>query len=132
VRLLCAGDAPAKFTSRVTHLMPTPCLRQAAKKKAQAPPSDPQLPNIICTVQVYQRVTSAGLGDMVSYTANTRTHCGAASAAKLEPDLYSLVATHGMSRHHLLYSAQGDSDMAWSLRSQLRGCCQGLLLLRPR
>ena len=126
MRLLCAGDAPAKFTSRVTHLMATPCCRQADRIKTDAPLAGPLLPNSICMVQVYQRFTSAGHRGMVSRKAVVRTYCGVASAANLEPDFYSLVATHGMSRHHLLYSAQGDSDMARSLRSQL-GFGQGLL-----
>jgi hypothetical protein len=114
------------FTSRVTHLMSTPCCRQAGRIKADAPLAGPLLLNSICTGQVCQRFTSAGHRGMVSHKAVERTQCGAASAANLEPDFYGLVTTHGMNRHHLLYSAQGDSHMAQSLRSQL-GCGYGLL-----
>ena len=95
------------------------CLPQTAKNDARAPLSGPRLPNSVCTVQVYQRVTSAGLRGTVTQTVVQRTHCGAATVAKLEPDFYALVAAYGTKRTRLLYPAKEDPEMAQSLRSLL-------------
>jgi len=70
-------------------------------------------------VQVYRRMTTAGLRGTVAQSCVTRTHCGAATVAKLEPDFYETVAAYGQQKHRLIYPASRDSDMARTLRSQL-------------
>jgi len=124
---ICTPNPGGQSWACECHLLLSSLLcHQAAHKEAQPPPADSLLPNSICTVQVYHRVPTAGLRGTVTRTVVQRTHCGAASVAKLEPDFYSLISAHGTPTYRFVYPAQCDSDMARSLRYQL-GFGQGQL-----
>ena len=50
-------------------------------------------------MQTYQRVTSTGLRGAATQMCVQHSRCESASVAKLEPDLYTLVAVHGTKNH---------------------------------